>query len=141
VAHALEHALLEALMLCIGGSPSGPERSIYRQRAKIMRRLEQTLKTNSDEALYMADLCEAVGVSYWTLRDCCLEYLGMSPKRYLWMRRMNLARRALERAEVHTTVTEIATNYGFWELGRFSVAYRSLFGESPSAAMRRSAGS
>ena len=50
-----------------------------------------------------------------------------------------MARRALKNADAErTTVTEIASDYGFWEFGRFSVAYRALFGESPSTALRRS---
>ena len=107
-------------------------------RARVMRRLEKVLMANPEEPLYMAELSPQVSASYWTLRDCCLEYLGMSPKRYLWLRRMNLARRALRRANAgDKTVTEIASGYGFWELGRFSVAYRSLFGESPSKTLDR----
>ena len=51
---------------------------------------------------------------------------------------MHLARRALRMADPTTaTVTKIATNYAFWELGRFAVAYRSLFGETPSATLHR----
>src|SRR6516165_6888782 len=86
----------------------------------------------------MGELCAAVGASDRTLRACCHEHLGMSPTRYLWLRRMNLARRALRVADrATTTVTEIATNYGFWELGRFSVAYRCYLGNRPR---RRCAG-
>ena len=54
------------------------------------------------------------------------------------LRRMHLTRRALLRADPSTaTVTEIATEFGFWELGRFSVAYKALFGESPSRSLGR----
>src|SRR5262249_31415101 len=35
---------------------------------------------------------------------------------------------------------EIVTDHGIWELGRFSVAYRRLFGESPSCTLRRGQG-
>jgi AraC-like DNA-binding protein len=34
------------------------------------------------------------------------------------------------------TVSEIAMRFGFSELGRFSVEYRKVFGQSPSATLR-----
>ena len=62
----------------------------------------------------------------------------MGPKRYLLLRRMHFAKRALRHATPETaTVTEIATRFGFWQLGRFAVEYQSLFGETPSATLRR----
>jgi transcriptional regulator GlxA family with amidase domain len=51
---------------------------------------------------------------------------------------MHLVRRALLRADPsNSTVTRIVTDHGFWELGRFSVAYRALFNETPSETLRR----
>ena len=141
VARAMEQALVEAMVLCLAGVDAPHVRHVHRYHATVMRRLEVVLEANSDGALYMADLCAAAKVSYATLLACCHEYLGMGPKRYLLLRRMHLARRALRRAEPErTTVTEIATDYGFWELGRFSVVYRSLFGESPSRTLRSNPG-
>ena len=138
VARAIEEALVEAMILCLTEGHSDDVRNVHRHRARVMRRLEEVLTSTPDSPLYMPQLCATVGASYTTLHDCCQEYLGMSPKRYLWLRRMQLVRRALRIADAEkTTVTEIATDYGFWELGRFAVAYRSVFGEAPSAALRR----
>lgn len=140
VARAIEEALVEVIVLCLAAGHPDEVRNVRRHRAAIMRRLEQTLELNPGEPIFMPELCAAIGASYATLHDCCRVYLGMSPKRYLWLRRMHLTRRALRNANAEgTTVTQIATDYGFWELGRFAVAYRSLFGESPSAALHRPA--
>lgn len=40
--------------------------------------------------------------------------------------------------EQSATVTGITMSHGVWEPGRFAVAYKSLFGESPSTTLRRS---
>ena len=101
-----------------------------------MRRFRRAVEENPDQALYIPELCQAIGVSDRTLRICCQEHLGMSPERYLLLRRMHLARRAMrESAPTGTTVTEVATRYGFWQFGRFAGEYRSLFGELPSTTL------
>lgn len=138
VAHAIEQGLLYAMVSLLGATETVEIGHVNRTHAAAMRRLEEVLEENADHTLYLAELCAVAGISDRTLRSICQEHLGMSPMRYLQLRRMHLARRALRTADAATTsVTEIATNYGFWELGRFSVAYRSLFGESPSATLRR----
>ena len=138
-ARSLEEDLVHAMVACLtAGQPaaSGVRRI---QRARVMSRFEDYLADRPCEPLYLSEICAAIGVSERTLRDCCYDYLGMGPHRYLWLRRMHLARRALRDADpARTSVTETATAHGFWELGRFAVEYRDLFDESPSTTLRRS---
>ena len=107
----------------------------------VVRRFIELVEQDPGRPLYMLDVCREVGVAGRTLRQYCHGHLGMSPSRYLWLRRMNLARRALAQTDRNaTSVTQIANDcgFGFGELGRFAVRYRQLFGETPSATLRRS---
>jgi AraC-like DNA-binding protein len=109
--------------------------------AKVLVRFEEYLASRRYQPLYLAEICAAIDVSERMLRACCREHLGMGPLRYLWLQRMHLARQALQQADpLVATVTGIATEHGFWELGRFSVQYRALFGESPSVTLQQTEG-
>src|SRR3954451_13904160 len=116
---------------CLGGGEICDDGSAYRQHTAIMRRFYGVIEERLDQPLYLPELCREIGASERTLRACCHEHLGMGPKRYLLLRRMHLVRRALrEGISGSTTVTEIATRYGFWQFGRLAVEYKALFGEN-----------
>jgi AraC-like DNA-binding protein len=137
-ARGIEQALIEAMMDCLGGGEVREDRAALRQHAAIMRRFHRTIEQHLDQPLYIPDLCAEIGASERTLRACCQEHLGMSPKRYLLLRRMHLVRRALrESTPADSTVTETATRYGFWQFGRLAGEYRALFGEAPSETLAR----
>jgi AraC-like DNA-binding protein len=140
VATALRHALAQAMITCLAADREH-EASVPLdgRSAVVVRRFMEMVEQDPGRPLYMLDVCKEVGVAGRTLRQYCLGHLGMSPSRYLWLRRMNLARRALAQPSGGAvSVTEIANEFGFGELGRFAVRYRQLFGESPSATLRRS---
>ena len=139
LSRALEQALLHATVMCLSATPVQMSCGSLRHTA-IIARFEELLAANYDRPLHLQEICAAVGASERTLRLSCIEHLGMGPIRYLWLRRMHLVHRALVQAVPGTTtVTEIATENGFWELGRFAVQYTTLFGEAPSVSLRRPA--
>jgi AraC family ethanolamine operon transcriptional activator len=93
-----------------------------------------------EDSVPLARLCRIVGRSERSLRDAFYGVHGMSPKRWMLTERLQRARRALsEPGSPQTTVTGVATENGFYELGRFAAAYKGAFGETPSATLRGSA--
>jgi transcriptional regulator GlxA family with amidase domain len=64
------------------------------------------------------------------------EVYGISPRTWSQLARLNAARQELLRADPRSvSVTAVATRWGFYHFGRFSAAYRRLFGEVPSATI------
>ena len=99
VARALEEALTRVMIQCLSEGQGIEVGSAHWRHAAIMRRLENFLEANRDRTLHLTDLCAAAAASDRTLRILCHEHLGMSPTRYLWLRRMHLAHRANGRSD------------------------------------------
>jgi AraC-like DNA-binding protein len=138
VAKAIEHELVHAMVSCLADDSDIEVSLGWRHHSQIVRRFEEVLAANNDRPLHLEEICTATEASARVLRNSCQEHLGMGPLRYLWLRRLHSARRALVCADPsRTTVTQIATCYGFWQLGRFAVSYQGLFGETPSATLQK----
>ncbi len=118
-------------------TPQATDAHLRPTRLEIVAKLEAFIRDHAGEAISLSQLCNATGVSERSLRNACYAVCGTSPKRYLVRCRMEAVRRALATARPgDATVTRIATDHGFFELGRFARAYSALFGETPSQTLR-----
>ncbi len=131
-----EEKLLTAAAHAAASACEAREAAAIAHRRVVLRALE-VLEKRCDESVYLSELCEAAGVSERTLRTAFQRIHGVSPIRYLHLHRMGQARRALRAAErSNERVSDIATRFGFANLGRFAVEFRQLFGVSPSQLLR-----
>lgn len=124
------------LMLMLSSSREMNTRPQDRMRDTAMRRVEEYLKALPYQPHTVRDLCRVANVSERTLRYAFKERFGRSPKTYLTNLRLNGVHRDLRRADpASTTITDLATRWGFWHMGQFGADYRKLFGELPSKTM------
>jgi len=90
------------------------------------------------EPITPSDIARAAELHPRTLQQTMSRQLGASPAAYVRQVRLERVRHDLERAapgEVH--VADVATRWGFGNLGRFSAAYARRFGEQPRETLRR----
>ena len=134
----LQAELIEPFVWGItSGEPRCSERHVL-SAATIVRRVEDWVDGRPPETIQIADLCGALHLSRRTLHRAFAETLGMGPARYLTLKRLAAVRTELRRSDpASIRVTDTATKYGFWELGRFAREYRQMFGERPSETLSK----
>lgn len=116
---------------------NAPVDRAQRGYVQTVKRVHDYLRQYPAEPVYVLDLCRVTGISQPTLFRAFTQTLGIGPKEYLQIRRLHLSRQRLLHPDHTDSVQDVAYDLGFWHLGRFSRAYRAMFGETPSNTLRR----
>jgi AraC family ethanolamine operon transcriptional activator len=135
----LRQELLDGVLTALAQAKAGgARRQGAMSAARIVLEAEDFVEGGgARQAVQVEDICEALDVSRRTLYRAFHDVLDASPKAYLRLMSLSAARaRLLAAGHRPTTVTQVALDHGFWELGRFSGAYRAMFGEAPSETLR-----
>ncbi|NIZ13566.1 AraC family transcriptional regulator [Phaeobacter sp. HF9A] len=110
-----------------------PDKDMRRVVPRSVRVAQRYMMAHLKDPLSTEAVAQAAGISQRTLRAHFAEACGVSPGRWLLQQRLTAARRDL--TEGATSVTEVALQYAFGNVGRFSRAYRDAYGEYPSQTL------
>ena len=124
-------------LLDMDGASSTP---VIASTFNIVKDVENYVDLHADRAVHISEICTNLDISRRTLHRAFDDVLGLGPSAFLRQKRLCSVHSALRRLDPRETrVTDVATEFGFLELGRFSQYYRRLFGEYPNETLRRAA--
>lgn len=106
------------------------------QRA-IIERARNYILTNRENPPTVSELSVHLRMSRRGLHHAFMNVLGINVTTFLRYVRLHGVRKDLVRAQATDSVSGIACKWGFWHMGMFSAYYKALFGETPSATLRR----
>jgi AraC-like DNA-binding protein len=103
---------------------------------RFIRRAEEYMRAHCGQPLSIEELCRKACVSPRNLFAGFRKHKRISPLNYFTNLRFEHVHEALKKAGPRETVSRIATKWGFYQLGRFSVEYKRRYGESPSQTLK-----
>lgn len=104
---------------------------------KHVKQAEDYIIANLKEPLSIDDLVAITGVSQRSIFEGFRSFRGTTPMKYVLQLRLEKVREELLKSGPDRSVTDIAIKWGFSQLGRFSVSYKKVYGESPSETLKR----
>lgn len=133
-----DHMLLTALL----SLPHNQREKInedhrYQVAPDLVRRSEEYMRAHLKEAISIIDLLRICGCSRSVLFAAFRNARGYTPMEFLTEQRLQSAREKLLTSHLEASVSSIALDCGFINLGRFSQVYRKRFGERPSDTLRK----
>lgn len=136
---ALERDLLSGLRAAVDGSASLVHATSHRSSLdRINRQALALIHGRNGPDLSVQSLVRRIDVADRTLHRAFYRFFGIGPTRYMKLLRLNRVHHQLQTCKPESaTVTSVMTFCGVTEFGRFAGAYRALFGETPSATLKR----
>ncbi|WP_041781850.1 helix-turn-helix transcriptional regulator [Mycolicibacterium chubuense] len=106
---------------------------------RMLRRALDFIHENAQYDITIRDIAAAADVTPRAIQYAFREHVDTTPLEYLRRVRLERAHRELVSADpALDTVTSIAGRCGFSHPGRFSSAYKQVFGTEPSRTLRSS---
>ncbi|WP_328999587.1 helix-turn-helix domain-containing protein [Kribbella sp. NBC_00709] len=107
-------------------------------RPPTVRRAVAFIESNLDQAITIADIATAAGVTVRAVQTAFQRHLGTTPLAHLRRLRLAEVRSELQGADPSAcTVAEVAARWGFHHHGRMAAAYLDVYGELPSTTLAR----
>lgn len=133
--HLEELLCVELLQIWADGAGLSLQDGARTAAPRHVREAEEIMTREARSPPAIGDIAMRVGVSARTLSEGFQRFRGMSPRDYLRERRLEGLRAALAVARPGDTVTRIASDWGYVNMGALAQVYRQRFGELPSRTM------
>jgi AraC-like DNA-binding protein len=133
----MEDDLLASFML-LTDDPQAIGKETALPAEYTLKHAEDYICANLEAAITRDDLADIAGVSIRSLSRAFEKKHGISPMAFVLQRRLDSCYSRLRGSERGTTtVTDVAMSHGLSHVGKFAIAYKKAFGESPSTSLQK----